>query len=255
MGCCDRCPCCPREDEVLYDYSVDMVEDGDVLQDFGVNRTLELLRRMMDQAGRVVVDQPPPAYADFDKYPLASEEELKSKDSTLSVVELSTPGNRIPQVTTEAPPGVLRCPMWTEPYPKPTGEPPPLPQNWFRTRLASIRRSILARFSGRGDRRTSAGQAAEVSVIEASSSLPGQGRRSPPHCTQNDESSDLPVPSNLVAPPQTITLAQIVAGRAAEQNETSADRNPSWQLSHSLEELTNCEPVTGPTSSTRRLSR
>ncbi|VDP88974.1 unnamed protein product [Echinostoma caproni] len=52
MSSCCCCCCYKDEDETGADYEVYMVEDGDELQNMGVRRTLELLRRLMSQNGR-----------------------------------------------------------------------------------------------------------------------------------------------------------------------------------------------------------
>ncbi|KAF6768451.1 hypothetical protein AHF37_08521 [Paragonimus kellicotti] len=149
---CTRCSSCcyacsQVEEESFVD--LDMVEDGDVLQDIGMNRTLELLRTMMNQHGRPVVDQPPPAYADFDKYPLASESEAKPHLS--SAWTAGIPSGLYPRPdntqTEHAVTSASRHNAWMEPFPKPPGEPPPVPPNWFLTRLASIRQSLLTHFA------------------------------------------------------------------------------------------------------------
>lgn len=123
---------------------IEVVEDGDALQEYGVNRTLQLLRSMINQGGRPIIDQPPPAYKDFAKYPLAAEIEDKP-----SMMQTTGSGwyPTITQVQRTANSSDPRPSTWMEPFPKPPGEPPPVPQNWFFTRLASIRRSLMAHFS------------------------------------------------------------------------------------------------------------
>ncbi|VDP88921.1 unnamed protein product [Echinostoma caproni] len=101
-------------------------------------------------------DQPPPAYSEFDKYPLATDEDEQQpviKTAPQPVIWSSSH----PQ-TTAAPDfasstqagtnttSVSRPNTWLEPFPKPPGEPPPVPTNWFYSRLSSIRQSLVARF-------------------------------------------------------------------------------------------------------------
>ncbi|KAF5398719.1 hypothetical protein PHET_08180, partial [Paragonimus heterotremus] len=96
-----------------------------------------------------VVDQPPPAYADFNKYPLTSESEIKPHLS--SAWTAGIPSGLYPRPvhtqTEHAVTSASRHNAWIEPFPKPPGEPPPVPPNWFLTRLASIRQSLLTHFA------------------------------------------------------------------------------------------------------------
>ncbi|KAF8563364.1 hypothetical protein P879_04183 [Paragonimus westermani] len=144
-SCCSAC--CKFEEESLVD--LDMVEDGDVVRNVEMNRTFELLRTMMNQHGRPVVDQPPPAYADFNKYPLTSESEDKPELSSAWTV--GVPSKLYPRPvhtrTERAVTSASQQNTWMEPFPKPSGEPPPVPPNWFLTRLASIRQSLLTHFA------------------------------------------------------------------------------------------------------------
>ncbi|THD25693.1 hypothetical protein D915_003567 [Fasciola hepatica] len=164
MDCC--CCCCFKsEEERNEEYEVYMVEDGDELQNFGVRHTLELLRRMMNQNGRPIADQPPPAYAEFDKYPLATDEDqpvmAKSApqpacfENTLNQTTAPCPSPLTYEMATSWPASVSpssRPSTWIEPFPKPPGEPPPVPTNWLHNRIASIRQSLVARFGSRRER-------------------------------------------------------------------------------------------------------
>ncbi|TGZ37928.1 hypothetical protein CRM22_011314 [Opisthorchis felineus] len=143
MKMCEHwcCYCCEPEEEIM---DIEVVEDGDALQEYGVNRTLQLLRSMINQGGRPIIDQPPPAYKDFAKYPLATE--MEDKPSMMPTTR-SAWYPTITHVQQSANSSDSRPSTWMEPFPKPPGEPPPVPQNWFFTRLASIRRSLMAHFS------------------------------------------------------------------------------------------------------------
>ncbi|CAH8448164.1 unnamed protein product [Dicrocoelium dendriticum] len=142
---CLRCCHDPKDSTIT---SFGIVEDGDLMQDIGMNRTLALLQDLMNQTrGPVVVDQPPPPYCDFAKYQLVSESVDRSETSEVT--------NRYPTIPVIAQQNVStagglnvdqQSDRWTEPFPKPPGEPPPALHNWFLTRLASIRRSLMAHF-------------------------------------------------------------------------------------------------------------
>lgn len=114
--------------------------------------------------GYSIADQPPPDYSEFDKYPLATEEEpvvVKSTpqpsrfETTLAQRAASYPSPLAYDVAISEANSVdpsSRPSTWIEPFPKPPGEPPPVPTNWLYSRLSSIRQSLVARFGSMRER-------------------------------------------------------------------------------------------------------
>lgn len=164
-----------------------MVEDADELQNFGVRHTLELLRRMMNQSGRPIADQPPPDYSEFDKYPLATEEEpvvVKSTpqpsrfETTLAQRAASYPSPLAYDVAISEANSVdpsSRPSTWIEPFPKPPGEPPPVPTNWLYSRLSSIRQSLVARFGSIRERQSTTATVQSPAELPPRTGIRGDG--------------------------------------------------------------------------------
>ncbi|XP_018650395.1 ubiquitin-specific peptidase 2 (C19 family) [Schistosoma mansoni] len=188
------------------------VEDGDILQEIGnAQYTLEFLRQVIQQSSRVI-DEAPPAYEDFDKYPRLSKYQASVKDSN-PVKPCTQQPRQFSQFDSDQHVNSSAV-SWIEPYPKPQGDPPPAFFNWLRNRFGSLRQSIMSRLSSQSNQL----QGSSVFSIHDNSSF------------AVSSTVNIPEPSNSVFPAQ---LSGAVEPKLLELNDSKMTRLSSLSSSRS----------------------
>ncbi|KAH8849364.1 ubiquitin-specific peptidase 2 (C19 family) [Schistosoma japonicum] len=148
-----NCRCCLQTEAENTDRSVTVleenIEDGDILQEIGnAQYTLNFLRQVVQQSTRIL-DESPPAYEDFDKYPRLSKVPTTVKE-TVPVKPCTQQPQQFSQLDFDQFVNSSRV-SWIGPYPKPQGDPPPPFFNWLRSRFGSLRQSIMSHFSNQSN--------------------------------------------------------------------------------------------------------
>ncbi|CAI2725660.1 unnamed protein product [Schistosoma spindalis] len=211
-----NCSCCSQTQVENIGPAVSVleenVEDGDILQEIGnAQYTLEFLRQVIQQSTRVI-DEAPPAYEDFDKYPRLSKYQTSLKNSTPV-----KPCTQQPQQFSQLDSNQLvnsSTVSWIEPFPKPQGDPPPAFFNWLRSRFGSLRQSIMSRLSNQSNQL----QGSSVFSIHSDSN-------SPVLSTINiSRPVSHPEPSNSVSPAQS---SEVVEPKPLELNDSKITRSSS----------------------------
>ncbi|CAH8469655.1 unnamed protein product [Schistosoma turkestanicum] len=190
------------------------IEDGDVLQEIGnAQYTLEFLRQIVQQSARII-DESPPAYEDFDKYPTLSKYQTPLKDST-PVKPCTQQPRQFAQREFDQFVNASTV-SWREPYPKPQGDPPPAMFNWLLNRFDSFRQSIMSRLSNQSNQN----RASSVFSTHSESNFVVSSPVSLPRLNSHPE------PSNSLPPP--IQSTEIMESNSSQlTNNSKVTRSPS----------------------------
>ncbi|CAH8482444.1 unnamed protein product [Schistosoma mattheei] len=211
-----NCSCCSQTQVENIGPAVSVleenVEDGDILQEIGnAQYTLEFLRQVIQQSTRVI-DEAPPAYEDFDKYPRLSKYQTSFKNLT-PVKPCTQQPRQSSQLDSDQFVNSSTV-SWIEPFPKPQGDPPPAFFNWLRSRFGSLRQSIMSRLSNQSNQL----QGSSVFSIHTDSNSPVLSTINIPRPFIHPE------PSNSVPPAQS---SEAVEPKPLELNDSKMTRSSS----------------------------